>query len=232
MAEQRLPVVDGDDGVWGEILNQFLSKEHYDTGIDTSANGGHKTVTIRPGTAAAGTAPLKFSSGTLLSAPEAGAVEYNTDNLYFTQATGSIRKTIAAYDDSAGATGDLYYRDSAGAFVRLPVGSPNQVLTVDSGLPSWQTATGSATARTVGTALAPMTLANAAATDYVYFIGAAVTITMPTAVGNTNLYTVKNTSTGTVTIAAGETIDGSNTITLIPNQSVNLISDTINWQII
>ena len=137
MAENRLPIVDGDDGVWGEIVNQFIEKEHYNTGTDNAANGGHKTITIRPGTAAAGTAPLKFSSGTLLSSPEAGAMEFNNDTLHFTVTTGAVRKTIAMYDDSSGATGDLFYRNSSGHLTRLGIGSNGDFLKVGSGLPSW-----------------------------------------------------------------------------------------------
>lgn len=137
MVQQRLPTVNGDDGVWGDILNQFLQKEHYDTGSDNAANGGHKTITIRAGTATAGTAPLKFTSGTLLSSPEAGAMEFNSNTLYFTITTGTIRKTIAMYDDSSGATGDIYYRDSSGNFSRLGIGSTGDVLKVSGGLPSW-----------------------------------------------------------------------------------------------
>lgn len=139
---QRLPIVNGDDGQWGTILNQYLSKEHYDDATDNPVNGGHQKVTIRPGTATAGTAPLKFSSGTLLSTPEAGAVEFNSDRLYFTQTTSATRKVIAAFDDSSGATGDLYYRDSSGYFRRLAIGSTSHVLTVVGGLPAWQAATG------------------------------------------------------------------------------------------
>lgn len=142
MAEQRLPIVNGDDATWGTILNQFLEKEHYNTGADLPANGGHKTITIRPGTTSAGTAPLKFTSGSLMTAAEAGAVEFVTDKLYFTQTTSTTRKTVAVYDDTSGATGDIYYRDASGYFVRLPVGSNTQVLTVSSGLPSWQAAAG------------------------------------------------------------------------------------------
>lgn len=82
MAQLRLPFVDGDDGQWGDILNQFIAKEHYDTGSDNVANGGHKNITIRPGTATAGTAPLKFTSGTLLATPEAGTIEYLSGKFY------------------------------------------------------------------------------------------------------------------------------------------------------
>jgi Carbohydrate esterase, sialic acid-specific acetylesterase len=49
---------------------------------------------IGAGTATASTAPLKFTSGTNLTTAEAGAVEYDGSNIYFTP-TGTIRKTIA-----------------------------------------------------------------------------------------------------------------------------------------
>ena len=133
---QRLPIVNSDDGVWGDILRQYILKEHYDDGTDNAANGGHKTITIQPGTASAGTAPLKFTSGTLLTAPEAGAIEFNSDKLYFTKTTGPTRQTVATYD-TTGSTGDIYYRDSSSNFVRLAVGSTGDMLTVSSGLPAW-----------------------------------------------------------------------------------------------
>jgi len=135
--QQRLPIVNGDDGQWGDILNQYLTKEHYDTGSDNAANGGHKVVTIQPGTTSAGTAPLKFTSGSLLTTPESGAVEFLTNRLYFTQTSGTTRKVVAAFDDSSGATGDVYYRDASGHFVKLAIGSSGDVLTVDTGLPIW-----------------------------------------------------------------------------------------------
>lgn len=49
-------------------------------------------LTLPAGTTAAATAPLKFTSGTSLTAPEAGAVEFTTDDLYFTITTGAARK--------------------------------------------------------------------------------------------------------------------------------------------
>ncbi|MBK5214303.1 MAG: hypothetical protein JJE55_11660 [Flavobacteriaceae bacterium] len=55
---------------------------------------------IRRGTAAAGGAPLKFISGTNLTTPEAGAMEYDGSNLYFTPAT--TRQTVfKGYTNSA-----------------------------------------------------------------------------------------------------------------------------------
>jgi len=147
MVLQRLPLVNGDDGIWGDNLNQYLGKEHFNGSGDfttASPNGGHKTITVQPGTNAALTAPLKFTAGPLMTTAETGAVEFNADKLYVTTST-LTRKTIAAYDDAAGgggAAGDMYYRDASGNFVRFPVGLSTYVLTVGGGLPTWAAPTG------------------------------------------------------------------------------------------
>jgi hypothetical protein len=49
---------------------------------------------LAAGTAGAGTAPLKLTSGTLNTTPEAGAIEFDGTNLYFVNAAGS-RQTLA-----------------------------------------------------------------------------------------------------------------------------------------
>lgn len=139
VVDQRLPAVNGDDGQWGDILNQFLSLQHVNSGVNAATNGMHKVVTIQAGTTSSATAPLKFASGPLMTTPEAGAVEFLTDKLYITQTSSTTRKTIAAYDDSSGATGDVYYRDSGGNFIRVGIGASGQVLTVASGVPAWVT---------------------------------------------------------------------------------------------
>jgi predicted transcriptional regulator len=70
--------------------------------------------------------------------------------------------------------------------------------------------------------------------DYVYLASGTLTITLPTAIGNTNLYTIKNVGSGIVTIdtTAGQTIDGDATV-IMPVQftSVDLISNGTNWAI-
>ncbi len=230
---QRLPVVDGDDGQWGDIINEFLKKEHYDDGSDNAANGGHKTITVRAGTASAGTAPLKFTSGTLLSSPEAGAVEFNNDRLYFTQTTSTTRKVVAAFDDASGATGDLYYRDSSGNFIRLGVGSNNQVLSVASGVPAWRQvifATASKTTNYTITSNDTVIMADATSGN--------VTITLPTASSTSGYrFYVKRVdgSGNTVSVArsGSDTIDGATSQTLTAQYtSLTLVSDGSNWYII
>lgn len=74
-----------------------------------------------------------------------------------------------------------------------------------------------------------------AAIDYVYLCAGTLTLTLPTTVGNKNLYTVKNIGSGVVTIATtgGETIDGSaNVVMPVQFTSVDLISNNSgDWSI-
>jgi len=49
---------------------------------------------LKAGTATAGTAPLKLTSGTLNTTPEAGAIEFDGTNLYFVNSSGT-RKQLA-----------------------------------------------------------------------------------------------------------------------------------------
>lgn len=50
---------------------------------------------ISSGSAAAGTAPIKFSPGTLLASPEGGALEYNGTDIFYTT-SGGTRRNITA----------------------------------------------------------------------------------------------------------------------------------------
>ncbi len=56
------------------------------------------TAILRTGSATAGTAPLKFASGALLTTAEAGAVEFLTDKFYGTITTGAARKEFTLND--------------------------------------------------------------------------------------------------------------------------------------
>lgn len=94
---------------------------------------------------------------------------------------------------------------------------------------------GSGITRSIQTVAINTLAANAPSVDYVYLASGNVTITLPTTVGNSNLYTIKNIGAGTVTIdtTGGETIDGDATL-ILPLQftSVDLISNNSgNWDI-
>jgi len=69
----------------------------------------------------------------------------------------------------------------------------------------------------------------------VYLVSGTHSVTIPTAVGNSNQYTVKNVGTGvaSVNFTGGQNADGSATLSLpVQYQSVDLVSDGANWNII
>ena len=89
--------------------------------------------------------------------------------------------------------------------------------------------------RSISSISTPTTAGATASTDYVYLVSGATTLTLPTAIGNTNRYTVKNVGSGAVTVAttAAQTIDGGSTAVLTASLqgSIDLISDNSNWNI-
>lgn len=90
-------------------------------------------------------------------------------------------------------------------------------------------------ARIITSISSPSTAGANANTDYVYFVSGTTTITLPTAVSNTNSYSIKNTGNNIVTIAttSSQTIDGSSTASLpVANTSLTLVSAGSNWGII
>ena len=93
---------------------------------------------------------------------------------------------------------------------------------------------GTGIVRSVASVSAATTAGATADTDYVYFVSGTTTITLPTAVSNTNRYTVKNTGSAVVTIAttSAQTIDGASTQTLAVSESLDLVSDGANWNIV
>lgn len=110
-AANRIGVCDGDKTFYMNVLGSapYAEFSTYDYGaagpyaMAFQGNGGNigisgvtaptAKVHIAAGTATASTAPLKFTSGTNLTTPEAGAMEYNGTNLLFTRA-GTTREGV------------------------------------------------------------------------------------------------------------------------------------------
>lgn len=93
---------------------------------------------------------------------------------------------------------------------------------------------GSGITRSINSVAINTAAGSASTTDYVYLVTGTTTVTLPTAVGNSNLYTIKNVGTGVVTISTtgGQTIDGSASITLpVQYTAVDIESDTANWNV-
>lgn len=64
------------------------------------------------GSTVASTAPIKLTSGSLMTNPEAGAIEFLSDKYYATTTTGPIRKEIQLYDTYYG---EAYFYTATGA---------------------------------------------------------------------------------------------------------------------
>jgi hypothetical protein len=108
---------------------------------------------LAPGTASAGTAPLKFTSGPTLTAAEPGAVEFLTDKYYGTITTGAARKTFAFLESpifttpnigaatgtslvvtgslTSSGTAGIGYSSGAGGTVTQPAGSKANAVTIN-----------------------------------------------------------------------------------------------------
>lgn len=237
MYPQRLPIVNSDDGTWGNILVQYLQLQHTNTGTNVPTNGGHQNVTITAGTTAL--APLTFSSGPLLTTPATGSVEFLTDTVYFTITTGTARNTVAMFNDTSGAQGDIHYRGSgaanaSGPLNRLAIGSTGQYLGVSGGVPAWNNLTYATATKTSGYSIS--------SSDCVIFANATsgnVTITLPAASTVSGYqFVIKriDASTNTCSVAPNGTddIDGVNaSVTLnIQYTSITVVSNGSAWYII
>jgi len=219
---------------------------------------GFNTVTVPTaqvhldaGTATANTAPLKLTSGTNLTTPESGAIEYDGTNLYFTD-SGAIRRTIVGVamtqtltnktltapviNVGSDATGDMYYRN-AGVYTRLPIGTTSQSLQVVSGTPAWVTNP----LQTTRIVTASGTVSVTSADQIVVVnktVGAATTVNLPSAPTTGLSFVIKDgkgdasTNNITITPAAG-TIDGLSTYVMTSNyQAIKLVYNGNEWNII
>ena len=85
---------------------------------------------------------------------------------------------------------------------------------------------GSGITRTTSVLSVSSTLGASAQTDYVFFANVGVALTLPTAVGNSNLYTVKNVSGSSVLVISGQGIDDSPSALMPSNyESLSFISN-------
>lgn len=151
---------------------------------------------LKAGTATAGTAALKFTSGATLTAAEAGAVEWDGTNLFITQTTGPSRKTIAYTTDI---TSQVY--PSAG--IALSTGSAWGTSITDNSA-NWNTAYGWGNHATSGYLTS---LTGAVLTDQTTGQTIGATGTRLTKLWATDI-TVTNAITGSITGNAGTVTNG------------------------
>lgn len=122
----------------------------------------------------------------------------------------------------------LFWDDSANSYKFL---SPGTNLTITN--TTIDAASGSGITRSVNSVAINTTAGTTTATDYVYLVTGTTTITLPTAIGNTNQYDVKSVSGATtVNTTSSQTINGSLTITIRNGDVITFLSNGSNWNVI
>jgi len=160
-------------------------------------------------------------------------------NINITGGTNTLRGIYYNPNNTAGtATTEIAWENTQGDIIHgnLATGGADQMVTVDTnGKLKKQTIPTGGSSRSVNPVSVNTAAGSASGTDYVYLVSGTTTITLPTPVGNTNLYTIKRVGTNTVSIATTSgTIDGSASPITINVQyvSLDLISDGTDWHII
>jgi len=114
------------------------SAQHVGIGLTPTA-----LLHLKAGTTAASTAPLKLTSGTVMTTAEAGAVEFTTDTYFATITTGAARKGIVLDDGARLTSGSIPVATTNGRLIDGPA-FPSSILGVTNG------GTGTGTAFTAG----------------------------------------------------------------------------------
>lgn len=134
--------------------------------------------------------------------------------------------------------GGLLYAVSETELASLAPTTDGEVVTLVGGLPAYAAAAGGGTGitRTIVSTAVNAAIAAAAGTDYVYNATASgITLTMPTAVGNSNHYTIVNSSAAPILLAStsGQTFGGTaSPISIAAGASYGFVSDGTNWMIL
>ena len=158
--------------------------------------------------------------------------------LYWNNAVYSVNGQTGDVTISAASAGVTGIVAGSGISISGPTGNVTitnvGVLSVN-GQTGAVTISGSGISRFISSISTDTTAGSTSSTDYVYIATAGLTLTMPTAVSNTNLYTVKTTTSSVVKIltTSSQTIDGATAYDLNKQyQAIGLLSDGSDWSIV
>lgn len=161
----------------------------------------------------------------------------NLDTTTAVSQTHARSHAITSTSDHTATAHRVFYSDASGNITELALGASGTYLKSNgaTSAPSFDTPpSGSGITRSVTVTSGNVTAGSTAATDYVYFVAGAHTVSLPAASGNTNLYTIKNNHSANITVdtVGAETIDGTASISVAPEESVQIISNGTNYFIV
>lgn len=182
------------------------------------------------------------------------AIKFAVDGTSTKNEVGRFTSSVLTLGNTGSVAGQIYFKGKtsgttllnvpsvAGAYTLvLPpnTGTINQSLQTDgNGITFWGSVAGvggSGITRSVSVISVSSTFAAVAKTDYVAFANVGIKITLPTAVGNSNQYTVKNSSASSVVVltTGGETIDdGASALLTTQYQALDFISNNSVWGVV
>jgi hypothetical protein len=200
---------------------------------------------LAAGTATAGTAPLKLTSGTALGTPEDGAMEYHSSHLYFT--IGSTRYQLdqqsagsstlqGAYDATSGNTiTTTTGRNVIFTLAELATATSVTIENQDTAGDSAEKITNSIASGTLTNGLLFEQTGAGTVTNAISILETAGTVSTAINIGNnvgtgisigTGLTTGISVGSGGITIASGTAYTGSGTVTLSSGSASGLTIDS------
>jgi hypothetical protein len=179
---------------WSFYASDASAPSYFAGNVGVGVPAPSAKLNLPAGTAAAGTAPLKFTSGTNLGTAEDGAMEYASSNLYFT--IGATRYVIPTNTAAGNYSNVTTISNSAGSITMTPLAGNSVVVN-------------SATVSTTPTSGALIVSGGVGVSGDVNTTGAmtlGTSLTAPTSIYTPQLY-------GASTASANIKIDGANNAT-------------------